>query len=669
MPAPPSPPLTQTARALGLAAALAALALHVEGTAALWLTWADRDLARAGGFDGGLATMGAEIQLGDGVRVPGAAYALLLGAPLPFTHDPLTVWRWVAALESVALAVFVAAVHRAEGALAAGLAAGLLATLGGWTDGVFILWNPALLPLFVVGAWALFLRMADAREARALPAWAACVAVGAQLHLSVLPIAGLMLVALAALRVRGLLRAAPAALAVIALAYAPYLLDEAQRGWPNTTALLHPTGAPAGDRMATNLPRLAAYLAPTALPGAPAWAAFTPWLGLLGLARAGSTPRVAALISLLGAASIAANPALDLRPDGTGRYVMALAPGWAFALAVGWARLPPAAALLPAAAAALGAAGAWAEASKPNHRHLGAYTALLAEVTKSTGTPLGDWTRAAVLLRPEPDGRWAWKGGDPVDWMLYAAGDRPRGAAPPPCIAVRVGASPDGPPWTEDDLRRTLGRPLPALRLLDRAWLPGGHELVRYDPGELRCASSFGTRYVRTEAERAVEATRDALRDGEALRSTLPDGGERAIVWLPSHRPHADPVSGRFGLAVDLTPLGGAAATSATLHAHALRGRSWTSGSQLAAFATDVALRFTPLDGGAPWTVPLADAPVGPDGALTPLQTTSHVPTPSAVDLLLTVRGGLVEADPPGTPATLHPVEVRLFDRYAQERP
>jgi hypothetical protein len=48
MSAPPSSPLTQVARALGLAAALAALALHVEGSAALWLTWADRDLGLAG---------------------------------------------------------------------------------------------------------------------------------------------------------------------------------------------------------------------------------------------------------------------------------------------------------------------------------------------------------------------------------------------------------------------------------------------------------------------------------------------------------------------------------------------------------------------------------------------------------------------------------------------
>lgn len=628
---------------------------HLDGHAFHWLTWGDRDLLRAAGAEGGLQVTGAEVQRGDGARVPGGAYYYLLAIPLQFSPDPLVAWRFCAALEALAMVGLGLAAWRWRGPVAGALAAALCVTLGGWTDGLIVLWNPTLLPVFVVAMWVLFLRMVEERSARGLALWAAAAGVGAQLHLSVVPVGVLMMFALAVRRVDGLARALPGALLALITTYAPYLLDEAVRGFPNTVLLLTPAGG--GSPIASNLQPLARYLATSAVTGGevqlPARIlSHLPWLALLWSGRAGDAARVVRNVTLAAIAVLAVNRGLDMNPMGTGRYVVAFAPGLALTLAASWDALRGAARGLILVPALATLAGGWAvsvEAGRPNLRHWDRFSDAMAAIRASQGWTLADVAARTVVLRKEAGNRWLWKGSDPTDYLLYVDGSAPTGSAGSPCAALLPEYSEVAKqPFSVEDLRRTLGRDVVGLRLLSDVELTHGDHLITYDVGDERCPSSFGTRYVRTPEEAAIERSRGHIADEQARAEEAPAGVTlRAITWLPTHREGTDAFSERFGVLVDLTARPGA--IDVALHSNALRGRSWTSGSQLAAYADAPAVELAGPSGIV--RVPIAVGPLGPDGALTPLRVTGQVPPGTyAATLELVVRGGLSENLPPGSP-------------------
>jgi hypothetical protein len=647
--------------AVALTAGAWVILLHLDGHTFHWLTWGDRDLLRAAGAEGGLPVTGAEVQRGDGARVPGGAYYYLLAIPLLFSPDPLTAWRFCAALEALAMVGLGMAAWRWRGPAAGALAAALCVTLGGWTDGLIVLWNPTLLPVFVVAMWVLFLRMVEARSAQGLALWAAAAGIGAQLHLSVVPVGVLMLFALAVRRVEGLMRALPGAFLALVATYAPYLLDEAARGFPNTARLLAPVGDGGGGQIAQNLPRLARYLATSAVTDGELQLvarvlSHLPWLALLWSNRAGDTARVVRNVTLAAIAVLAVNRGLDMNPMGTGRYVVAFAPGLALTLAASWDTLQGARRglmLLPAVATL---AGGWAvsvEAGRPNLRHWDRFSNAVADIQESQGWTLADVASRTVILRKEADNRWLWKGSDPTDYLLYMDGIAPTGSATSPCAALLPEYGEQAKqPFGVEDLRRTLGREVDGLRLLADVELTHGDHLVTYDVGDERCPSSFGTRYVRTPEEAAIERSRGQIADDEARLEPTPTGVSlRAIAWLPTHREGTDAVSAHFGVLVDLSTR--PASLDFALHSNALRGRSWTSGSQLAAYAEAPVVELAGPDGVV--RVPIAAGPIGPDGALTPLRVTSQVPSGAyTATLELVVRGGLSENLPPGSPYVPH---------------
>lgn len=612
-PRPPAP-AWQTALGAGLAL-LSALAMVASLISRDWrfVIWSDRDLVRSIVPWSELPTAGAELSFGPGARIPGGAEYAVLKAAWSVLPEPGFVWQAQCALDLVAVLLIGLTGWRAWGPLAGGGAMALYVFNPAHAVVTGTLWNAGLSPLFVAVVLLLAARMAEDRATRQLPAFALFAGLGAQMHLSVLPVAGALLLMLATLRPR--LRGVDAlgAVGALALAYAPYLWTEARAGWPNTRLLAQHsawvTGVPRdvhahgwvervghmlGSYGAALLPRSAPAHVPDALaagvviaPIAIALATFVAFAAMALRRSLSARERTAWVVSgpfVLVSVQFYLDGELHF-VDATGtKYLLALLPSLALTAAAGLAWLssirPTAGAVGWGLVAVFTAVAApawthervwWSQSDLERGDGYDRARARLAVVQAETG-----WTLAEVIGRTTAyDASYNVDGRQGVALMLALEGEQVPGTLPPPCALLsRSPQEPAARPFAELTEQIT-GAALPELALLDEHALADGTVLHLYQHTGGPCHASFHNRYVPTEEESLLRAAMWAPDAHEvvSVQGTAP-GQLRARLPL-SDRPASGSAPPALALLV-LTPTAGQ--LHAELHANQLRGLAWYDG-------------------------------------------------------------------------------------------
>ncbi len=207
--------------------------------------WGDREVTRALDLTD-LPVAGAEASGGSGARVPGPALGVLVGVPWALTGSYEGVVRSILLFGVLAVAV-VAWTARSGPVGSAPIAALLLAGSPILWEAQVRVWNPAWLGAFVVFGVGAVDRMVSTRDARWVVPAALALAVAAQLHLVTLLLVATLVPGILLAGVPRLGRWTVGALGVVALLYAPTLIDELSRGWTLSAAMqeqpqfTHPT--------------------------------------------------------------------------------------------------------------------------------------------------------------------------------------------------------------------------------------------------------------------------------------------------------------------------------------------------------------------------------------------------------------------------------------------
>jgi len=127
--------------------------------------------------------LGSEILYGG--RTLGPLMYLLCAGPLAIRVNVLLVGAFLSALDLAALAMFWLGTRRYFGVAVALIASGFYAVFPLHVMHLRFYWNPAFLPILVLGAWFLLLAASVRRRHWALVGVAALIGLGLQLHLSV----------------------------------------------------------------------------------------------------------------------------------------------------------------------------------------------------------------------------------------------------------------------------------------------------------------------------------------------------------------------------------------------------------------------------------------------------------------------------------------------------
>jgi hypothetical protein len=537
------------------------------------------------------------------------------------------------------------AAWRAGGPVGASVAMLLYASPAEVRAAMNAVWNPTGLPVLLAGAHLCLaegLRRPAGRAAW-VPwmGWGLLVSLAAQLHMTGLAWLGWGLVSLVVID-RRVARAALGPIGVGALiAWAPHLLDELVRGFPNTYALTHqtPVAAAAAGRVGeVNVGELSSsflVLRPTTLPAldlgvslAVAWFAA---LGLAGAWRADGDRFVRALT--LPALAITLTPGLSASVIFEDRYVLAALPAWALIAGYGAQQLGRAAVigvLVAAVSPALALHQMRSELSGDPEDHRGNWPSrklddVLHAMLDADHPRLADLAGRTAFLEDTPDGLRMVHARS-AETFLAAEGQHFPGSLPPPCLIVVDGPVPDAA-----TLAATLN--LPTVEVLDERAIAWGEEsdvhVVRYRPGQAQlCHTSMYNRYI----DGPVEAELRALRPTPDQPMTLagPEGAVRKVgamrvetgeygplIWYALADLHAEPDRLR-----------------GTVYVPQLGGQSFNSGWYLTSMAEDLRLV---LDGPGHVEIPLADTIVGPTGIVSPFRFDAPVP-PGAWTLAIVGR-------------------------------
>lgn len=639
-----------------------------------YVIWSDRDLVRSAVPFLQLPTMGAELSYGTGARIPGGAYHTLLWLAEALTSGPRGVWRVQVGLDTLAAALLGWGVGRRFGWLAGAVAAASMLAADSDTATQERLWNPAWLPLFAALATVAWLRVVADKDARALVVWGAAIALAGQMHVSALLLAVAMLPGVLAARAPHTGRWLAAALVGAVSTYAPYLVDEATHGWPNTLLLLR----------AEQITDAATLVSVDARP----WT--TAWDTLLTLAGAGSLWDLARHLGLLAiwvgavAPVLTAGVLIDLgrrRPSTSDARVLVLT-GLTGALVIETALFARARyfamgtsdttryllALTPLAAALVGVAGAtavqaaqrWGRVAVPLTAVLfGASAAMhvahLEQRTRETQGTVDHWTGltawldrttaatgwtleqvAGRLVVAEGTGPHAWRAvhATPIDALLLARGQAFPGSLAPPCAVLFPASPTDARPIDDATLAATLGDGVVGPTVDASHDLGANLRLVVYHPSVGRCPTNLSNRYLPTAQEQVIRDAWPSTPVGTARRLPDADGAQRWVL-------NVDLAAGKVGppleapMLIEVRTLDGAQQVS--LHANVLRGYAWNGGFFVNGTADHPRLIVTLADR-ATQTVDLAAGRVGSGGELTPLHVQAQIPADAHLTFAMDVQ-------------------------------
>ncbi|MCB9665061.1 MAG: hypothetical protein H6732_13180 [Alphaproteobacteria bacterium] len=673
-----------------LPSALAVLAVVAVGGALAWRglygdfgynLFTDRDLARGLALSSTGVSPGAELSGGTGARIPGWLSPVVFGLPqLVAGAGARPVMACAGGLAAVGVVLLGLGTVRRLGALAAWTCAVLTATHPAVLGVLADLWNPSFVVLPAAAAAVALLRVADDGDPRAVAAWSVAVALGAQLHLSMLAL-GLASLPGVLWRTRGHLRRTILLVVVPAtLAYAPHLAQEAAAGWPNTRALLEipAVSGPAGGGPA--LVREALALLTWGVPGAPGpEGPLASWLPATGVA-------------LLAAPVLAGAP--GVLPPRHARRVRVVA--WPVYLVLA-AYLPSSmpymaprylTVLVPALA--VGAAAAVAGLREGGSRGVSWAVAVLTlgltlprvawlEVETRRTDPLGhgaleDALATLVAERgslQEVVGRTVWRtvsetsgpplasAGPAVAHLLLADGSSVPGSLSPPCTAL-VSADeaslPDAALGDGAVLARLLRLEGPVAvvgppRRVAKPW-----RAIDYVPVAGACPTSMTQRYVDTPIERVLHPLYGRLEAGEVRRVPgLPQGW---VVGLP-RTPPPQAARGVYPAAITLTATD---VLEVRLEANQLRGLADNSGWFIPAALSGPTVVFERDD--ARHEVVLAPGRVGHWWAATPLAATVALPAAGPWRVRFRAVIETIDASRPDPVVASGPFEVVLDERW-----
>jgi hypothetical protein len=587
----PDPGGRATAVTALVIAAAVALAVARGGDEFGYSLFTDRDLTRALRWREALPVTGAELSGGGELRIPGAALPALFWVGSWLGDGAFGPFRLALGLAALSVVVLHLGVARWWGPWSGAVAAvtWALSPLLGAT--MLDLWNPTFLPLPVVAA-TVGCAAAARGEAWGWPMWAAGVAVGAQLHLSVALLGAAQATALVGQGARPTRRDVGRAAAVVVGLYSPLLVHElvagapvARAAWAALTAAGEP---PSPTDLGERLGRLARILG-DGVGEAAAWPAVWALIAAAAWRSAGRDRAVgsaAALVLLAYAAGV------FYRVEG--RYLVVVGPSiaWMVGAATSW-RWP--------VAALLAAQLPWAARFAPGDDHASyrAVRATLSGLQVHTGWPL-ERVVAVTSWRhldgdqPAPTRAWP-----AVDHLLAPPGLSFPGSGEGPCALLTP--SPQSPLDVPELERQTLAR-------VHLEWVEGpvdlgaGWSLVLYQPTVGRCPTTMSQRYVDTPEEawlRAGEASAPGRwrvdLDGPAYRVGVTLSRGVATLHSAQLRGYADN-GGWYGWRALLRPrlvMTRGAETAEVVLAEDVVGQAWE--------ATPVS---APLPAGA-WTVRL----------------------------------------------------------------
>ncbi|MCB9662938.1 MAG: hypothetical protein H6732_02415 [Alphaproteobacteria bacterium] len=619
----------------------------------------DRDLTRGlllpvDGF-----TPGAELSGGSGARVPGWITPVVFGLPqLLVGAGARPVQVLASVLTAVAILGLGAGVGRRHGPLAAWVAATLLAThpvvLGMGAD----LWNPSFVVLPATVAALALLRLAHDGSPVAVAVWAAAVAVGAQLHLSMLGI-GLASLPGVLWHTRSRVGRTLGLVVLTALAaMLPHVLHELGTGFANTRAM---TSIPAVDgESRRGLQLVTEALALLADEGARrpgVWSVLAPVVRvgdlamllapLLVLLPVPLPPAHRRALGLVGAPVVLALASYlpSSLPYMAPRYLAVLVPPLAITVAVAVdalrSRVGPTARMLTGlvvVAVALPRT-AWLDVNPHHADPLGhiALTEALDALEAERGS-LREVVGRTVWRRPQgqDDGPLLPSAGPAVAHLLLAEGIDHPGSLPPPCtllVAADPERLPDAALLEPEEVLRLLRVDGPIevrgpVRHVAAPW-----RAVDWVPPRGTCPTSMTQRYVDTPGERWLHPWFGRLEAGQVVPPPqgLPEGW---IVGIP-HVPGAQSGTRVYPAGVRLRLDD---ALHATLEANQLRGIADNSDWFDPAVLSDPTLVLTRGDDRV--ELPLAVGRVGLWWTMSPLHATGARPPEGtwAVHLRATVE-------------------------------
>lgn len=477
--------------------------------------FSDRDTARALLWRQELPVSGAEMSGGRPARVPGIGLFVLMGLPMVLFHDLHAVFLAMVAQLLLGVAVLQVGLSRLLGPWPAAAASLLFLTATPVWRTLTDLWNPSFLPLPLAVATVALVWALVERDARALPVWTFAASVAAQTHLSVLGWVLATLPGLAFTRLEHRARGWSMAAGAVLVAYAPYLVVDGWRGWPNTRELLGKGEASVEERRVElehawgalrNLfetPELPddVRLSPVA---DPLWALGVV-LFLAGLVAAKREHRPLAwtlggsLVLVLGTYAGGAVTYM------TARYVVTLVPAVAVVSALALAAVPEgrrtavsAVVVTLLATRADIYANTWSANDAFGYHQFRLAFDQLAEQTGQSTTELASRTWWLSVNR---DGSVADGAQWPrVDHLLFEEGTEFPGSGPPPCHLMVAGAEDQVDLRDPDDVARIAFSDAP-LRILDVRPLEGRWTWVRYDTDAGLCPTSMAQRYLDTSAD------------------------------------------------------------------------------------------------------------------------------------------------------------------------
>lgn len=645
--------------------------------------WEDRELVRGADPLVQIPVAGAELNGGDGSRVPGAALAFLVGVPQALGGDGVAVMRSAWGLGVVGLLVLAWAARTGTPVLAAGFAACALAASGLVWRSQMTLWNPAwVVPFVVLGVRAVG-RLVAERDARwAVPA-AAWFTIAAQLHVSAALLAAAHVPGVLLARVPGLGRRVPAVLGTVLALYAPFLLVDGASGWTLTRALDQQAevGRPeVGLSLAATRGAIAALLGVEHVD----WAfdAWTPATGiLLGVAalaawvqgfagRRGDEGRADAVIGGAVLVQLLAYT-LDahLEHGFASRYALVLVPPVALLAGRELARWSDGGRVRGALGVGLAVAlavPAWRAASyapptTASWTARGQEALFDAVAARLGGGPVEVVARTTQLVLGE-DGTFVPEPRGPSFHHRLPGAERPfPGSGAPPC-AVIVDVNERAVPRDDLATPERVGAALGAAELgrLERV-VPGGW-IATWTPASGRCRPTASNRYLPTREERADWAAVSALpcERGAVVERTAPDRFVALAAW-PFGEGEGCP---RFPIRVELAVDGGDVV--ATLRSHQLRGGTHNGGMYAWGAVHDPRIELRDAAGVVRLVLPVAAGRVGSPGELTPLTVRAPaVPGAHQVVLVGQVATGGVDGRPLDGP----PLEVVFPGTWAVAGP
>lgn len=653
-----------------------------HGDTFMYDMWADRDILRSINLGSDWQVLGPEMGSTVGLRTPGGFYHYLLWPLLQISGSPVFLHYVLIAMDVATILIIYGLGAGYLGRGAGLLAAALYATSPAVLDQIVYLYNPSFSLLFITAATALLLRfLVDGRSA-SLPWGVLLIALACQIHLSHIALLVGLALAVIVLRPRCTLTHALLAVAMVPLAFSPWLISEAMHGFPLLTTLLTPKVV--GQSGVNNLPiwvpgvvvQLLQVLAHydhwprQALPGG-----FVGY-GIISLLTNATLP-----LGLVGGLVLTAGA---FRGDGDSRsrrFVLALfllltaSIGLYVATSVDiYARrilflISPAILLLAAAMNALAAAAArrgyravavavlvlalanmvasgakWLDRNLDVHPNYRDRLAMLAALRNGIGLTDDALRTSLAELRRTENGWVLWPANEDtaIEYLLQWMPNQP--ADPWQACGLVIDAG-QGSTLTEAEARTVLAEnakllplPITPVRLEAR----GRFAVIGYDRVEGNCLRSFANRFNSTPQEKlALEAGR-----------TLEIGRVRVLEAAPGRAVVVARVAVGFGtILMEVTAQGGR--LEAVLHGPSIRGGAGIREEWL----FNPLVEAVPAGGGAAIRVPFGALELGHGTTLTPWRTAVSLP-PGRYILRLVASG---YSDYIGA---VQPVDLTLMDDF-----